>query len=147
MFSFGEADAITGPNPSERAFREFEDDDLGAALVDSESAGQETAPITGPASTEPLDGRFQTCFLPWEAAARSPLLSGVSAGAAAFSGERSDGSGGRTDGGGEKGPAWDHGEEGWPRAAARPERGEWMLGGGSEASDMDDGGLGIVLLR
>lgn len=39
------------------------DDNLVEALVDSDKAGQETAPITGPASTTPLEGRFQAGLL------------------------------------------------------------------------------------
>lgn len=36
---------------------------LGEALAESERAGQESAPITGPASTTPLEGLFQAGFL------------------------------------------------------------------------------------
>lgn len=38
-------------------------DDLVGVLVDSDKAGQETAPITGPASTTPLEGLFQAGLL------------------------------------------------------------------------------------
>lgn len=148
MLAFGGEDVIAGPrgaetDPSAGAFSELADDDLGAALVDSERAGQESAPITGPASIEPLVGRFQAAFLPWAAtAAASPLLSALSdqaaaSGVAAVASNRS-GYGIAAAAGEEReaGATWDRGEEGWLRAAARPERGEWMLGGGSEPSDM-----------
>lgn len=39
------------------------DDNLVEVLVDSDKAGQETAPITGPASTTPLEGLFQAGLL------------------------------------------------------------------------------------
>lgn len=52
-----------GTDPSERTFNESEDD-LGVALADSERAGQEAAPITGPTSTGgALEGLFHAGFL------------------------------------------------------------------------------------
>lgn len=52
-------------------------DDFGEGLVDSDKAGQETAPITGPTSTTPFDGLFQASFFGRPAL---PLLaSGLSA--------------------------------------------------------------------
>ena len=57
------------PKPSESDFSESEDDDFREALVDSESAGQETAPMTGPTSIAPLEGTFHTGLFPRAAAA------------------------------------------------------------------------------
>lgn len=41
---------------------EESDVNLAVCLVDSDKAGQETAPITGPTSTTPLEGLFQAGF-------------------------------------------------------------------------------------
>lgn len=107
-------------DPSARAFRESEDDDLGDILVDSERAGQESAPMTGPDSLDPLSGIFQASFFfpRGAAAAALPLLpwSGLPDGSggaddeAAFStgeGERSEASEEEIGAGvgGEEGPA------------------------------------------
>lgn len=68
-----EEDAIPAPCEAETeagseggGFNESDEADLREALVDSERAGHETAPITAPptASTAPFEGLFQTCFLP-----------------------------------------------------------------------------------
>ena len=37
--------------------------DLGEALADSDKAGQDAAPITGPTSTKPFEGLLQADFL------------------------------------------------------------------------------------
>lgn len=51
-------------DPSETVFGEEEsaNDDFGEGLVDSDNAGQETAPMTGPTSTTPFDGLFHASF-------------------------------------------------------------------------------------
>ena len=50
---------------SPRLFNESEEDLLEGALVVSERAGHDEAPMTGPTSEEaPLDGLFQTGFFP-----------------------------------------------------------------------------------
>lgn len=59
-------------DPSDRPLPASEDDDLGDALAASERAGHETAPITGPASTRPLEGLFHAGFFPRDAAAALP---------------------------------------------------------------------------
>ncbi len=58
-------------------------DDLGEALVDSDNAGQETAPITGPTSTTPFEGLFQASFF---GRAALPLLASEPSTDKAFSG-------------------------------------------------------------
>lgn len=72
-FGLGEGVDITGPGeaenvPSKEPLRASEDDDLGETLVDSERGGQDTAPMTGPTSIEPLDGLCHAGFFPRAAA-------------------------------------------------------------------------------
>lgn len=62
-----------GTDPSAGAFEESEDD-LGDGLVDSQSAGQESAPMTGPVSATPFGGLLPHAgFFP-RAALLLPLL-------------------------------------------------------------------------
>lgn len=114
---------------SPRLFKESEEDLFEGALVVSERAGHDEAPMTGPTSEAPLDGLFQTGFfpaLPWP-----PDSSDFSSPAAATASTVDREAGGATDteaigsigvfGWGEEGAAaigsgsprtiWVHGEE------------------------------------
>lgn len=50
---------------------------MGEALVDSVSAGQEAAPMTGPTSIAPLDGTFHAGLFPLESAAAAATLTSI----------------------------------------------------------------------
>lgn len=54
-------------DPSVRGLEDESADGLGEALVDSERAGQEAAPITEPDSTTPFESLFQAGFLDFAA--------------------------------------------------------------------------------
>lgn len=68
--------------PSDSDLSESDDEDLGEALeavADSERAGQETAPMTGPTSIAPLEGTFHTGRLPRASAAALASIDNESA--------------------------------------------------------------------
>lgn len=80
LAGFAIGDGINGPgeaaeaeaDPSDSDLSESDDEDLGealAAVADSERAGQEAAPMTGPTSIAPLEGTFHTGRLPRASAA------------------------------------------------------------------------------
>lgn len=54
-------------DPSVRGLEDESAEGLGEALVDSERAGQEAAPITEPDSTTPLESLFQAGFFDFAA--------------------------------------------------------------------------------
>lgn len=89
----------------EESASEDDEDDFGDGLADSERAGHETAPITGPTSTTPFDGLFQAGFF---GRAALPLVPSELSAAAATGEEESSTGGGEVEA--ETEAAWE-GEE------------------------------------
>lgn len=116
-FSFEEDVEIVSPggeaaDPSEVLEESEEKEGFGEGFAAvSESAGQESASMTGPTSIDPSEGRFQAGFFAAPApSSTQDAISAVSGGAISFV----DGSAGEdTAASGSPRTTWDHGEEGW----------------------------------